>query len=95
MPKILTSMFLFFKLMIMSIADPFSSHSYVFTQHPMALFSDLTKNADGSINHLNLINQVFVAVQDNDTYTFQDAMKQPNYRDFFQAMQKEGITGKL
>ena len=88
-PRTLTSLFLLFGLMtvtpFVSTVSAAASSAY----STMAYVSDLTKNPDGTINHLNPITQAFNSVQDNDTYTYKQAMEQPDYFEFVKAMKKE------
>lgn len=50
---------------------------------------DLSRNLDGTMNELSPIGQIFSASAGNETYTFNEAMKQKDAPSFISAMQKE------
>ena len=94
-PRTIASLFLLFGLMTISpFVEAFSTavpvaKTITTAQRTMAYVSHLTKNVDGTVNYLNPITQVFSAVQDNDTYTYKQALDQPDSIEFVKAMRKE------
>ena len=88
-PKILTCLFLLFGFE--TAASGFASVEIGMSvvDQSIAYATDLSRNIDGTINYLNPVSQVFASVQDNDTYTYRQAMQQSDNRDFVFAMNKE------
>lgn len=52
-------------------------------------YQDLKRNLDGTVNEIDPVSQIFATLSDNETYTFKDAMAQPDKDDFLKAMIKE------
>ena len=88
-PRIITCLFLLFGFM--TAANGFStvSQGTSFAAKSLVYASDLSRNVDGTINFINPVSQVFASLQDNDTYTYREAMQQSDRRDFVVAMYKE------
>ena len=87
-PKRLASIFLFFGFLTHAAGLPASLDGSTVAYCVIEYLLDLRRNVDGLLNFVDPVSQVFSSVQDNNIYTFRDAMRQPDSSEFIKAMYK-------